>query len=590
VCATITGGSGIVRTFRFVVAASASALAVAAGLVVVAPTRGHADARQATTGPTTGRSVVIDVAGTAVTPAPEVPGARPGGTLHWLQEGSPEHFDPQQIYDALDLSTALFFRTLTGYIEGEGGLRVVGDLATNAGESSDGGRVWTFHLRPGIAFDDGSPIRSADIAYAVARSFSAYGAGGPHYLQLALDPSGTYAGPYGGGGPAPGVSTPDDRTIVFTFPVPHPEMPFISAMPTTSPVPQARDTGADYERTWVASGPYRRRSAVPGESLVLERNPYWSPSSDPIRHQYPDLVAFDWTVSRADQTARVRASVGEDAATVMTANVAPDQIAAVQADPALLARTLAGPTPTARYLNINTARVTDLTVRRALNLAFDRAGLVDALGGSAVASPSTTILAPTVPGYRSYDAYPAGPHGDPARARELLGGARPELTMCFPDTTDETGSANVTRDALQRAGFRITERPIHVDEYYTTIGTRGTTCDLMSTGWVADFPDGDSTLRVTLDGNLIGDSGNVNFSYLDNPAVNTALERLAAVTDRTAVAPAYGFADQLIMTLSAPLVPTFYVNAFSLYGSNVGGVFLSGLYGLPNITGAYVRT
>src|SRR6185369_17023275 len=121
-----------------------------------------------------------------------------------------------------------------------------------------------------------------------------------------------------------------------------------------------------------------------------------------------------------DQTDRVRAGLGADGAAVMTANVSPVQIAAVQSDPALRARTLAGPTPTARYLNINTARVADVSVRRALNIAFDRAAFVEALGGSAVAAPSTTILAPTVPGYRSYDAYPAGAHGDPARARQLL--------------------------------------------------------------------------------------------------------------------------------------------------------------------------
>jgi hypothetical protein len=111
----------------------------------------------------------------------------------------------------------------------------------------------------------------------------------------------------------------------------------------------------------------------------------------------------------------------------------------------------------------------------------------------------------------------------------------------------------------------------------------------MSTGWVADFPDGDSTLRVTLDGNLIDAAGNVNFSYFDSPPVNTALEWLAARPDRTAIAPAYGFTDELIMAGYAPLVPTIYVNAFSLYGPQVGGVFLSRLYGRPNVTGAFVK-
>jgi peptide/nickel transport system substrate-binding protein len=556
-----------------------------AGALTITARDGSAD----TSG--SGAGVAIDFAGTTQAPAPPIAGARIGGTLTWLQDGSPNHFDPQQIYDALDLSTAFFFRTLTGYIEDPAGgqLRLVGDLATNAGESSDSGRVWTYRLRSGIAFDDGTPITAQDVAYAVARSFSVYGENGPHYLQLALDPSGTYTGPYDGGGPAPGVSTPDATTIVFTFPTPHPEIPYVAALPTTSPVPRARDTGAEYENTWVSSGPYRRVTATPGASLLLERNPFWNASSDPIRHQYPDTIAFDWNASRDDQTNRVRAGVGADASALMTSNVSADQIAAVQADPALLARALAGSTPLVRYENINTARVTDVNVRRALNYAFDRGALVQAAGGSAVATPATTILAPTVPGYRAYNAYPAGDHGDPAKARQILHGARPRLTQCFPDTEDETAQAAVVRIGLARAGFRITPRPIDVDNYYTIIGTRGTTCDLMSTGWIADFPDGDSTLRVTLDGNLIGDAGNVNFSYLNEPLVNRVLEGLAGLTDRTAAAPAYGIADQAIMAGYAPLIPTIYANAFSLYGPKVGGVFLSGLYGLPNVTGAYVK-
>ena len=57
----------------------------------------------------------VDAEGKAPVPAPEVPGAKKGGTITWLQEGAPEHLDPGQIYvsDALDVSTHLLFRTLT---------------------------------------------------------------------------------------------------------------------------------------------------------------------------------------------------------------------------------------------------------------------------------------------------------------------------------------------------------------------------------------------------------------------------------------------------------------------------------------------
>jgi len=123
----------------------------------------------------------LDTEGKAPVPAPEVPGAKKGGTITWLQEGAPEHLDPGQIYvsDALDVSTHLLFRTLTAYIEPskEGDpLQLVGDLATNAGETKDGGKTWTYHLRAGTKFEDGTAITSKDIAYGIARSCTKYGA------------------------------------------------------------------------------------------------------------------------------------------------------------------------------------------------------------------------------------------------------------------------------------------------------------------------------------------------------------------------------------------------------------------------------
>ena len=56
-------------------------------------------------------------------------------------------------------------------------------------------------------------------------------------------------------------------------------------------------------------------------------------------------------------------------------------VAKVAADPALQQRTLLSPTPSANRLTINTQRVTDLSVRQALNYAIDRDGLIKTLGG-----------------------------------------------------------------------------------------------------------------------------------------------------------------------------------------------------------------
>src|SRR4051812_7058626 len=158
-------------------------------------------------------------------PAAPVPGAKPGGTITVLLNNPFEHLDPARTYiSRAQLTNLLLQRTLTAFRprSADGKLELVGDLATDTGQPGDGGREWTFRLREGLRFEDGSPITSADVAYAIARSFSPKLPDGPTWLQQWLtdtaDFQSRYRGPYDGGAPAaPGVTTPDARTIVLHF-------------------------------------------------------------------------------------------------------------------------------------------------------------------------------------------------------------------------------------------------------------------------------------------------------------------------------------------------------------------------------------
>jgi len=566
--------------------------AVAVGLAAAGCSKntGNNPGTDATTPPAS-VPIEIDTQGTSPTPAPDIPGFKTGGTLFWLELAAPEHLDPQQIYvsDALTIETVLY-RHLTNYIEDPNGgtLKLVGDLATNTGVTTDGGKTWTYTLRDGIKFDDGSPITSKDVAYGVARSFGTYGEQGPQYMQNALDPDRKYD-PTSGDLP-PGVTTPDDKTIKFAFKDPHPEMPYLSAMPTTTPVPKAKDTGAKYEAEFVASGPYMRDGTYDQTTkLTLKKNTNWDPKTDPIRHQYVDKIVFDFNGGqRAQQTQRMIDDKGDDQYAVSTVNVDASLIPKVQGDPALLARTFAGPTPFTDYININTSRVKDLKVRQALNYAYDRGAHIQAIGGSAVAAPSTTIMAPVVPGWKDYDAYPsADGHGDVAKAKELLAGATPKLTYCFANSATQQKYAVVIQTALARAGFDIGLNPIDPSSYYTTIGNRDNTCDIMRSGWGQDYPDGDSTLNVLLNGKTIVPKGNQNYSYFNEPTINSKLDALQIEPDRAKAATAYGNLDEEIMKSFAPLIPTFSTKAFTMRGSKVHS-FVSPLYDEYNLVSAYV--
>lgn len=551
------------------------------------------------TGPAKAADFVIDFKGETPTPAPEVDGAKKGGTITVLQDGDFEHLDPGMIYVSNALSySQLFHRTLTGYIEtGKDGdpLKLVGDLATNAGETTDGGKTWKYTLRDGVKYDDGTAITSKDIAYAISRAFGPRGAQGPQYIQAALDKNygkdGGYTGPTADKPYAPGVSTPDDKTIVFTFDTAHTELPYLLAFPTSTPIPQAKDTKEKYETEFVSSGPYKRKEYVAGTKLVLEKNPNWDPKTDPIRHQYVDEFVIDMTADAKAQTDRLTAASGNDAAAVMIDNVPPDQIPTVKGNAELMKRVSTGPNQYVYYLNINTTRITDVDVRRALNYAFDRDAYLKAVGGYDIADPASTIMSPVVPGYNKFDIYPSLPdnHGDVEKAKKLLEGKTvPKLTYCTSNTAVNQTVAAVIVESFKRAGFDITTKFIERAAYYTTIGVKGVDCDIMSSAWGQDFPDGESTLGVLMDGTKIVAEGNNNYSYFSADDVNAKLAELRAMTDRGAAATQYGELDKLIMEKYAPVVPLRYGRNFSIYGPNIGGTFVN-QFSQFDVLGAYVK-
>jgi len=112
----------------------------------------------------------------SIGPAAEVPGAKPGGTVTVLQRDSYAHLDPAQIYvsDEGSLSSILH-RGLTGYkaTSNDGAKHeVVGDLATDSGTTKDGGKTWTYTLKDGVKWADGTPITSADLRQTFERLFA----------------------------------------------------------------------------------------------------------------------------------------------------------------------------------------------------------------------------------------------------------------------------------------------------------------------------------------------------------------------------------------------------------------------------------
>jgi peptide/nickel transport system substrate-binding protein len=524
-------------------------------------------------------------------PAPAEPGACRNGTLHILRDAAYDHLDPQRSYTLQSMALGhLLFRTLTMFREDEVGARVlVGDLAETPGRDAQGDcRAWEFILKRGVLFEDGREVTAGDVAYGIARSFAPEISDGPIYLRKWLGENGAYQGPYANGSTeVPGLEVTDRYTLVFRFREPHPDLPFVVALPITAPVPRDADSGVDYDQSPVASGPYRIVEHVPGERLVLVRNPYWDPATDPVRHDHPDRIEVEMGVESGVQNLRVRAGQESDACAVAENN-APQAVAAeLVADPSLRGRLRRLATPLIWYLAINTDRVTDVNVRRAIAYAVDRTATRAAMMGEAQGELVHTILPAATIGHRDYrDPYPGGPHGDPRAAAELLAGRTPTLRILSRDGGYFLAGCRAVGESLSRAGFRIELVEIDRPSHNAAVKTRGNPYDLYMMGLAADWP-GASTLLGTFDGQSIGASGNDNFSYLADPAIDAEIDRISRLPARKAAAE-WAALDERIMRDHVPVVPLFSYVHLALHGSRVGGVFTSTFLGTPIYYNAYV--
>jgi peptide/nickel transport system substrate-binding protein len=491
------------------------------------------------------------------------------GRLTVLSLGPVTTWDPQRISSPQDVAFAgrVFTRTLTAFPASADVARqrsVEGDLATDAGTVDTTLKTWSFTLRSGAAWQDGSPVTCEDVRYGISRSFAepfaSEGLNFPlAYLDIPRKADGTsiYAGPYGTDTPGQAAFDKavvcDGSTVTFRLSTPMADFNQVVALPVFAPVKASQDKGKDGTYAVFSNGPYQLKGVWnPSAGGTFERNPKWDKGSDPIRQAKPTSITY--VEGTESQTAAQQViNDGDTHRQSVTLDSAPPAMQQhVLSDAALKARSV---NPTAQFVdylapNVSKGVMRNPKVRTAFAIATNREGYVTALGGDSAARTAYTLIGPSLPGHTDADPVGAGPAGDSGRAKAVLQESGLTLPVKVRVSYRSTPTADKAMAALvngwEDAGFSVDLQPITKD-YFATVSAPGRTeqTDVFWANWAPAWPSASTVLPPLFDSRInVTASGNGrDFGGFVDLRVNREISRISALPDLTTQASGWGVLD-----------------------------------------------
>lgn len=421
-----------------------------------------------------------------------------GGTVTVAITADPPGWDPT-ISTSQEIPRVMYNNVYEGLVKFDRTGAIVPGLAESYDVSADG-LTWTFHLRHGVRFHDGSGFSSADVAAKFERARNPE-SGHTHaeYYAAISD-----------------IATPDANTVVFTLSRPSRGLLYNLARPDSILYPAGK---AETQRSEpIGTGPFRFASYTEGSEVVLERNPDYYLAGVP----FLDKAVFKII---GDPNTRFAALQAGDIDMIGVA-LQPEQYLQLAGNPDLKGTEGTATTEITVAMNNTRAPFDDLRVRQAITMAVDKAAIVQ----GAMFGLGTVIgshMSPSEPYYVDLSGtYPY----DPARARELLAeaGYADGFTIHFelPEPYNiERRSGEVVAQMLREVGIDV---ELSVVEWGT---------------WIQRiFLGGDYDMTIIghsepRDINVYGNPG--YYYHYDNPAIGDLLARAEAAPSAEAETAAY---------------------------------------------------
>ena len=532
--------------------------------------------------------------------------AKKGGDVSFLAAGDVDYLDPGQTYYTFGYMV-LYSTNRTLYsFKPTDSTHPVPDLATGPPEISADNKTVTVHIRPGIKYSpplQNQTVKTADIKYAFERAFTKQvpsGYAGTYFGSLVGAPSTPNTGSYK---PISGIETPNDTTIIFHLKTPDAvNVSQALVMPITVPVPKSyafkfdQKTPSTYDQHVVFTGPYMVKNdasgkligRTPGKEIDLIRNPSWDASTD-YRPGYLNSITIK--EGNDDLTVASRRTLSGANLLCCDAGQLPPPVlkSALNRNKSQIAFIPSGGT---RWIAMNTTipPFNNINVRKAVIAAFDRNALLLTRGGKTVGDLANGYIPPGIPGFNEsggltqntdldFMKYPSGNLQLAESYMKKAGypsgkytGGQKFLTIA---TNADPGvkTAQVAQAQFAKLGFTLNFREVPQDTLYTKFcgvpKQKVVICP--NVGWFKDYTDPESMLKATFDGNSILQQGNVNWSQLNDQAINSEMDKAALLPVGSSRNQAWAKINHMIAA-DAPGIPYIWDKTVVASSSNINQV------------------
>ncbi|MDD6306490.1 MAG: ABC transporter substrate-binding protein [Clostridiales bacterium] len=484
----------------------------------------------------------------------------------------PETIDPA-LNSAVDGGNMLLHAFECLLVVGEDGTLQPGQAESY--ETSEDGLTWTFHLRDGLKWSDGSDLTANDFVYSWKRVCDPNVAA--PYAETVLGMVKGYDEAIAGDLDALAVSAPDDKTLVVELSSPCSYFGSLAAFATLSPVQQATveangDAWATAPETYISNGPFYMTEWVPGSHITFSKNPnYWNADAIKLDRLKFALIEDSNAAYSAYQTGEV----------LMIKDVPTEEIPSLTGTDEFYVDPIIG----TYYISLNLTeeQFQDPKVRQALSLAIDR----DYVANTLMQGTYTAAGNLMGPGWVDTDGSEFMDHsnggqtyidttdyeGNLEKAKQLMEEAGYPNGEGFPTityTTNDAGYHKVVAEYLQQAWAELgIDLQVNIVEWASfTPMRRAQEYDVARNGWVGDYSDPSNMLELfcTTNGNNDGKYSNADF--------DAAIELSRTTLDPTERSAALHQAEDILME-DMGCIPLAYYNDFWLQSSKITGAWHS---------------